>query len=87
MQLAIILGYYKTIMKWVKFAWWKEVDRSDALNSFISIYLYNVDAILQRNMNCHTESIFTGHFIYRCLKVYAGKSRLFKCLEVDIVSP
>ena len=37
-------------------------------------------------MNCHTESIFTGHSVYWCLTVNAGKNRFFKCLKVDIIS-
>ena len=40
MQLAIISNQHKNIMKWGEVARWKEVDRIDAWNSFISIYLF-----------------------------------------------
>ena len=46
---------------------WKEVVRSDALNSFIFVFrTYNLNEILWRNMNCHTESVSTGHSAYCC---------------------
>ena len=78
-------------MKWGEVAWWKEVDRSDAFELFhIHIFvfqIYKLNMIIWRNMNCHTESIFTGHFVHWCLKVCAGKIWFFKSLEVDILSP
>ena len=56
-------------MKWVEAALWKEFDKRDASNSFISIHLffghtYNLNKILLKNVNCHTESISTGHSVY-----------------------
>ena len=40
MSEAIISNQDKTIMKWGEVVWWEEVDRSDALNSFTSTYLF-----------------------------------------------
>lgn len=41
MQLDIISNQHKNIMKWDEVARWKEVDRIDAWNSFISIDLFS----------------------------------------------
>ena len=54
-------------MKWGEAVLWKEFDR--CLEPFYIIHAfvfqtYNLNKILSRNMNCQTESIFTGHSVY-----------------------
>ena len=54
-------------MKWGDVAWWKEVDRSDALNSFISIFVIDVLKLTQEKASSLSAS--SGYYISVTCKI------------------
>ena len=76
-------------MKWSEVAWWEEVDRGDALDSFLSIHLFFGHITYTRfyeEIWTTTEKVFSQvNLFIDALKFMLEKNKFFKLLEVDVV--